>query len=131
MPENHTLSEREKEIAFHLMQGKSNKEIASALEITIRTVEFHLSNVYRKLGVGSRTEAALKLARSHLVESTGKHAPATFRESTVDPLASHSENGEKTISGEKRMRARRILLGVAVGLIVLLVGFSFFVFNLL
>jgi DNA-binding CsgD family transcriptional regulator len=32
----------------------SNKEIAKALFVTLRTVEMHLSNAYRKLGIGSR-----------------------------------------------------------------------------
>jgi DNA-binding CsgD family transcriptional regulator len=32
----------------------SNKEIAQALFVTLRTVEMHLSNAYRKLGIGSR-----------------------------------------------------------------------------
>jgi DNA-binding CsgD family transcriptional regulator len=55
------LSGREEQVARQLMEGKSNKQIALALNITERTVEFHLKNIYGKLGVESRVEAILKL----------------------------------------------------------------------
>jgi two-component system NarL family response regulator len=53
------LSEREQEVLALLAQGLSNKEIAQRLYLSVRTVEGHLANVYGKLGVHSRTEAAL------------------------------------------------------------------------
>jgi DNA-binding NarL/FixJ family response regulator len=40
----------------------SNREIAQALFVTLRTVEMHLSNAFRKLGVSSRTQLAVVLA---------------------------------------------------------------------
>ena len=40
-------------------EGRSNAELARLLWVTEQTVKFHLSNVYRKLGVANRTEAAL------------------------------------------------------------------------
>jgi hypothetical protein len=48
----------------HLLQGKSNKQIALALGISASTVEYHLKNVYKKLGVSSRTEAVLRMGKS-------------------------------------------------------------------
>ena len=42
-------------------QELSNKEIAQALFVTVKTVELHLSSVYRKLGIGSRKELAAAL----------------------------------------------------------------------
>jgi DNA-binding NarL/FixJ family response regulator len=42
-----------------IAQGKSNKEIASALKMKERTVDYHVGNILRKLGSGSRVEAAL------------------------------------------------------------------------
>ncbi len=53
------LSERELEIVYLLGQGLTNKDIAQTLIISVRTVEAHLRNLYDKLGVHSRTEAAL------------------------------------------------------------------------
>jgi DNA-binding CsgD family transcriptional regulator len=58
------LSSREQEVLKHLMEGKSNKQIASALTISERTVEFHLRNIYEKYQVGSRVELILKLGSS-------------------------------------------------------------------
>jgi DNA-binding NarL/FixJ family response regulator len=57
------LSNREQEVLTLLAQGLSNKEIAQRLYLSVRTVEGHLVNVYGKLGVHSRTEAALHAVR--------------------------------------------------------------------
>lgn len=40
----------------HLLAFESNKEIASAMGISVRTVKFHLGNIYRKIGVPGRSE---------------------------------------------------------------------------
>lgn len=53
------LSEREADVLRLLAQGLTNKDIAQTLIISVRTVEAHLRGVYGKLGVRSRTEAAL------------------------------------------------------------------------
>lgn len=55
------LSSREEQVAGLLVEGKSNKQIAQALDIAERTVEYYLKNIYEKLNVGSRVEAILKL----------------------------------------------------------------------
>ena len=46
-----------------LAEGMSNKEIARVLSLSPRTVNFHLDNIYAKLGVNSRTEAAIYALR--------------------------------------------------------------------
>ena len=46
MAQSLELSSREWEVVNQLLEGKSNKEIAAALHISVRTVEFHLKNVY-------------------------------------------------------------------------------------
>ena len=53
------LTAREREVLGLLAEGMANKQIASALGISVRTVTVHVSNLLRKTGASSRTEAAL------------------------------------------------------------------------
>ncbi len=53
------LTERETEVLHLLAEGMTNKDIAQTLILSVRTVEAHLRSIYGKLGVSSRTEAAL------------------------------------------------------------------------
>jgi DNA-binding NarL/FixJ family response regulator len=55
------LTERERETALLVKKGLSNKEIASRLEITERTVKQHMSHIFEKLGVGDRLALAMLL----------------------------------------------------------------------
>jgi|SRR5439155_6093969 len=55
-----SLSDRELDVLKHLVRGKSNKEIASTLNIAEGTVKNHMTNILGKLGVLDRTQAALK-----------------------------------------------------------------------
>jgi DNA-binding CsgD family transcriptional regulator len=55
------LTRREREIAVLAARGLTNKEIASTLVISVRTVDNHLSNAYAKLGIAARGELALAL----------------------------------------------------------------------
>ena len=64
-----SLTERETEVLRLLAQGQSNKEIAHTLTIGEKTVKTHVSNVLGKLGVQSRTQAALYAVRIGLVAS--------------------------------------------------------------
>jgi two-component system, NarL family, response regulator LiaR len=54
------LSEREKEVLKLAAKGLNNKDIADSLCISIRTVQGHINSIFRKLGVGSRTEAVFQ-----------------------------------------------------------------------
>lgn len=54
-----TFTDRERQILALLGEGLSNKAIAARLYLSVRTVEGHLANLYTRLGVHSRTEAAL------------------------------------------------------------------------
>jgi DNA-binding NarL/FixJ family response regulator len=65
MPEK--LSERETDVLRCLAQGKANKEIAREMGITEKTVKSHVSSVLAKLGLSSRTQAALHAIRIGLV----------------------------------------------------------------
>jgi len=62
-----TLTERETEVLRALARGLSNKEIAAALCISEKTVKTHVSNILGKLGVPSRTRAALYALKIGLV----------------------------------------------------------------
>ena len=63
------LSEKEIEVLRQLARGRSNKEIAGALYISEQTVKFHLRNIYRKLGITSRTEALRYAYEKRLAEA--------------------------------------------------------------
>ena len=65
--EKSDLSEREKEILQHLVQGFSYKMIAADLKISIDTVRFHIKRIYDKLHVHSATEAVSKAIKDRLV----------------------------------------------------------------
>jgi DNA-binding CsgD family transcriptional regulator len=58
------LAARELEVLQHLAAGNRNRTIASTMSISENTVKFHVRNLFRKLNVGSRTEA-IALAHSH------------------------------------------------------------------
>jgi len=62
------LSKRELEVLRALADGKSNKEIAGSLWVAQQTVKFHLTSIYRKLDVNSRTQAVNWAYRHGLVE---------------------------------------------------------------
>jgi len=74
---------REKEVLGLLAEGLSNRQIARRLGLSVRTVEAHLTHIYAKLGVGSRTEAVL------LAQRKGDLRPAGRRQtSPPDPCSS-------------------------------------------
>ena len=56
------LTPQELQIAVLVAEGKRNKEIAGMLFLSVRTVEFHLTRIYRKLGVANRAALAARLA---------------------------------------------------------------------
>jgi DNA-binding CsgD family transcriptional regulator len=58
------LSARETEVLNLVAQGLTNLEVASRLGIGVHAVKFHLASIYRKLGVGNRTEATSVYLRS-------------------------------------------------------------------
>ena len=78
MPEmTEALTGREKEVLHLLAQGRSNKEIARDLQIVEDTVKVHVKHILAKLGVQSRTQAALCAARLGLVsiEQSNQRTP--------------------------------------------------------
>jgi HD-GYP domain-containing protein (c-di-GMP phosphodiesterase class II)/DNA-binding CsgD family transcriptional regulator len=65
------LTNREVDVLVQLALGRSNAEIASALSVSRKTVSTHLEHVYAKLGVSTRTAAALFAMRQGLVPNIG------------------------------------------------------------
>jgi DNA-binding NarL/FixJ family response regulator len=63
------LTAREREILGLVSEGMTNAQIGRELWVTEQTVKFHLSNIYRKLGVSNRTEASRYALRHGLVRS--------------------------------------------------------------
>jgi DNA-binding CsgD family transcriptional regulator len=82
------LSKREREVLNLVLQGQGNKQIAFALDISVRTVEFHLKNVYAKFQVSSRIELLLKLGHA-----AGSIKIDELGYSTVEKRGEKAENG--------------------------------------
>jgi LuxR family maltose regulon positive regulatory protein len=62
------LSSKEMEVASYLMRAYTNRQLAQSLAMAPDTVKWHLKNIFGKLGVSNRTEAALKLREIGLAE---------------------------------------------------------------
>lgn len=62
------LTSREREIISAVLQGDSNKDVATRLAISEQTVKNHLTNIFNKIGVSSRLELALFAAKHRLVQ---------------------------------------------------------------
>ena len=64
-----TLTNRERELLSHLAEGTTaTDELSEKLFISVKTVKNHLANIYEKLGVSDRAQAALEAIRLGLVE---------------------------------------------------------------
>ncbi|NLY78908.1 MAG: response regulator transcription factor [Lysinibacillus sp.] len=68
------LTRREKDVLAELTKGKSNREIASSLFVTEKTVKTHISNIFAKLEVQDRTQAALYAVKHGLTEGSEEQA---------------------------------------------------------
>ena len=62
------LTRREKEVLIQIANGMINKEIANALRISERTVKNHISNIFKKIDVSDRTQAAVFAIKNDLVQ---------------------------------------------------------------
>jgi two-component system response regulator DevR len=80
------LTRRETEVLHHLSSGSRNREIAERLSISSKTVEAHLRNVFIKLGVNTRTQAAVHALRS---------GPCRGLAQARDHLSRHARNGQE------------------------------------
>jgi len=76
------LSDREIEVLQLVGQGKSNKEIAVNLNISINTVKVHIGNIFQKINVASRTEATLFAIEHGIIKSPATPIPEIEAEVT-------------------------------------------------
>ena len=74
-PASDELSETEERVAALAAQGRSNRQIAAELYVSVRTVEAHLSHIYRKLGVRSRAELTRRLITAERSAKAAGQAP--------------------------------------------------------
>ena len=61
------LTEREKEVLKHLVEGKSNTEIAKELIVSVHTAKAHVCSILQKMCVNDRVQAAVKAVKEGLV----------------------------------------------------------------
>jgi DNA-binding CsgD family transcriptional regulator len=120
------LSEREREILRLVATGASNKEVAQRLYISPNTVKVHLRNIFAKIGVVSRTEAALYAIRNRIVEvpvtiTTGTSAPDGATSSASTP---HPSELLPVSSVQKRSTWRIRLTLIALIAFSILIGWS-------
>jgi DNA-binding CsgD family transcriptional regulator len=96
------LSPRQKEILQSVVRNQANKEIASRLNITVRTVKFHISSLLSKFDVRSRGELARKAASllglGDMQAASPEYAQAESRPPVRDLIANSDARAERNVS---------------------------------
>jgi DNA-binding NarL/FixJ family response regulator len=87
-PEKDTLTRREMQVITLLAEGKSTKEVASLLNLSVKTAETHRSNIMSKLGLHSVSELVLYAVRNNIVQAN----PAS---SSTDALPTDGLHGPR------------------------------------
>lgn len=83
------LSNRESEVAALVATGLSNKEVADRLFVTEKTVKFHLTNIYKKMNIRSRTQLIVwSLPHLHFAANNPNPAEATAPAIAPEPINS-------------------------------------------
>ena len=123
MNESNDLSDRELEILKLVATGASNKEIAQKLFISLNTVKVHLRNIFAKIGVASRTEAAMYSVKIGLVSTPTLTNETSLEEDSESdrPLPEGIFPTSKIITGSavRPYWLNGLLIAAAIAVIVL------------
>lgn len=119
MKKKRGLSNREKQVMDLVCLGKLNKEIAIYLGVSLSTVEKHLSNIYAKLKVRNRTEAALHYRVANSRKPQLRHPALQSYHSGIlsDALGSFRFQVSRMLKGV-HMSKRDLITSVIAGLIL-------------
>ena len=118
------FSVREQEVISLLLEGKSNKQIALALGVSVRTAEYHLGNIYAKLQVSSRSEAIIQLSNTQLWKPTSSLHKPKLRQATVETERQALQNQRENSVPTRRFSLktnRSLAAGLTVFLLIVLV----------
>ena len=111
MPESDALTPSELQVALRVAEGLTNREVAAAIFLSPKTVEHHLSAIYRKLGIRSRTELARHIAASDPVAAPAprRRRARRRRRSRARPAAGRPRPSRpcRRTRGRCRCRCRR------------------------
>ena len=105
-PTGHPLTERQREIVELAVAGMSNKEIATRLIMSVRSVEGHLYRACQRVGANSREELAAIIGKS--TSSTDSSAISSFRQYWLLNRAPELIAGISNLLCERRSRPRRV-----------------------
>jgi ATP/maltotriose-dependent transcriptional regulator MalT/DNA-binding SARP family transcriptional activator len=133
-PDGPELTRREREVRELAAQGLAVRDIAGQLVISERTVETHLANIYRKLGVRSRMELIARHGRAGVPTAAGSRPAAVaaaarhLRDRIVppapDPQAPHRPRLAARLAQLPRRRLTALVAGAGFGKSTLLAGWA-------
>lgn len=78
-----TLTLREHEILQHIVAGKSNREIAKALHVTVNTVKWYIRQIYKKLRTRNRVQAIVRARELHLIDQKPSPTHVTYHSTGI------------------------------------------------
>ena len=90
-----SLTRREQEILCLIVEGKSNKQIAHDLFVEVSTIKWHITQIYKKLGVRSRVQATIRARELNLIVSTDELEIETSDEASISIVLPEPANPYK------------------------------------